>query len=89
MGGGWGDGDELTQRSLATHIEGILPKGPYLPCLRMAGRALLAGYHRYVGVWNRVIIGSCNKLSPVWRQNFTPINPVISSVGQDTMFFIQ
>ena len=25
------------------HIEGILPKGPY----RMAGRALLAGYHRY------------------------------------------
>ena len=24
--------------------EGILPKGPYLPCLHMAGRALLAGY---------------------------------------------
>ena len=30
-----------------THIEGILPKGPHQPCLRMAGRALLAGYHRY------------------------------------------
>ena len=30
------------------HIEGILPKGPYPPCLRMAGRALLAGYPRYV-----------------------------------------
>ena len=30
------------------HIEGILPKGPYLPCVSMAGRALLAGYHRYV-----------------------------------------
>ena len=29
-------------------IEGILPKGPYLPCVSMAGRALLAGYHRYV-----------------------------------------
>ena len=29
------------------HIEGILPKGPYLPCVSMAGRALLAGYHRY------------------------------------------
>ena len=28
-------------------IEGILPKGPYLPCLRMADRALLAGYPRY------------------------------------------
>ena len=26
-------------------FEGILPKGPYLPCLSMAGRALLAGYH--------------------------------------------
>ena len=30
------------------HIEGILPKGPYLPCVSMAGRALLAGYHRYI-----------------------------------------
>ena len=26
--------------------EGILPKGPYLPCVSMAGRALLAGYPR-------------------------------------------
>ena len=30
-----------------TYIEGILPKGPYLPCVSMAGRALLAGYHRH------------------------------------------
>ena len=29
------------------HINGILPKGPYPPCLRMAERALLAGYPRY------------------------------------------
>ena len=29
------------------HIEGILPNGPYPPCLRMADRALLAGYPRY------------------------------------------
>ena len=28
--------------------EGILPKGPYLPCLRMADRALFAGYPRHV-----------------------------------------
>ena len=28
--------------------EGILPKGPYPPCLRMAERAILAGYPRYV-----------------------------------------
>ena len=31
-----------------THINGILPKGPYLPCLHMADRALLAGYPQYV-----------------------------------------
>ena len=30
------------------YIEGILPKGPYLPCVSMAGRALLTGYHRCV-----------------------------------------
>ena len=30
------------------HIDGILPKGPYPPCLRMADRALLAGYPRYL-----------------------------------------
>ena len=29
--------------------EGILPKGPYPPCLRMADRALLAGYPRETG----------------------------------------
>ena len=30
-----------------THFEGILPKGPYLPCVSMVGRTLLAGYHRF------------------------------------------
>ena len=29
------------------HTEGILPKGPYQPCVSMVGRALLAGYDRY------------------------------------------
>ena len=29
-------------------IDGILPKGPYPACLRMADRALLAGYPRYI-----------------------------------------
>ena len=32
---------------VSAYIEGILPKGPYLPCLSMAGKALLAGYHQY------------------------------------------
>ena len=30
------------------NIEGILPKGPYLSCVSMAARALLAGYPRYL-----------------------------------------
>ena len=29
-------------------FEGTLPKGPYLPCVNMAGKAVLAGYHRIV-----------------------------------------
>ena len=29
------------------HIDGILQKGPYLPCVNMAARAHLSGYHRY------------------------------------------
>ena len=33
---------------LISHIDGIMPKGPYPPCLRMADRALLTGYPRYV-----------------------------------------
>ena len=33
---------------VSLHIRVILPKGPYLPCISMAGRAFLAGYHRYV-----------------------------------------
>ena len=32
---------------LNRHIEGILPEGPYLPCVSMAGMSLLAGYHLY------------------------------------------
>ena len=28
------------------HVDGILPEGPYPPCLRMADRDLLAGYPR-------------------------------------------
>ena len=29
------------------YFEGILPKGPYLSCVSMAGRALLAGYPQF------------------------------------------
>ena len=42
----------ITFRKMVTkftdaYIDGILPKGPNPPCLRMADRALLAGYPRY------------------------------------------
>ena len=41
------------------HIEGILPKGPYLLCVSMAGRTLLAGYHRYLDcMWVAFVAGN-------------------------------
>ena len=36
-------------------VDGILPKGSYPPCLRMADRALLAGYPRRLGL---LLLGS-------------------------------
>ena len=48
---------------LILQIEGILPKGPYLPCVSMAGRALLAGYHRNM----------CNN-SSYWKYTHVPDN---------------
>ena len=33
--------------SRCPYIEGVLPKGSYLPCVSMAGRTLLAGHHRH------------------------------------------
>ena len=35
---------ESQQLKVDLQIEGILPKGPFPPCLRMADRPLLAGY---------------------------------------------
>ena len=40
-----------TKQYKLINIEGILPKGPYPPCLRMADRALLAGYPGYYSWW--------------------------------------
>ena len=37
-----------------THFEGNPPEGLYLPRVSMAGRALLAGYHRFVIVYSMV-----------------------------------
>ena len=45
------------------HIEGILSKGPYPPCSRVADRALLAGYPRYTGSRSKtdtaVVLNNC------------------------------
>ena len=46
------------------HFEGILPKGPYLPCVSMAGRALLAGYHRFMMHYTAIQVMS-------WGWNYT------------------
>ena len=40
------------------NIDGMLPKGPYPPCLRVADRALLTGHPRYM-----------NSFLPVLHQN--------------------
>ena len=34
----------MTSQDEASYLEGILPEGPYLPCLGMADKALFAGY---------------------------------------------
>ena len=49
---------------ICIYIDGVLPKGPYLPCLRMADRALLAGFPRYMIVcvyisWGEVEVSVC------------------------------
>ena len=36
---------EYEMQMMKAYNEGILPKGPYLPCVSMAGRVLLVGYH--------------------------------------------
>ena len=44
-------------------IEGILPKGPYRPCVSMAGRALSAGYSGIRSLY------SLTKVDWDWRMN--------------------
>ena len=41
---------------------GILPKGPYPPCLRMTDRALLARYPRDYSPGDVFIVNTCNRL---------------------------
>ena len=50
--------------------DGILPKGPYPPCLRMADRALLAGYPRWVYVFCKLCDVAYTHI-PFWPYKFT------------------
>ena len=45
------------------YIEGILQKGSYLPCVSMAGRALLTGYHRHI-IYHSCRLSNWTKLFP-------------------------
>ena len=46
-----------------SYSKGILPKGPYLPCVSMACRALLAGYPRFM-VWPKTEV---SLIQQQWR----------------------
>ena len=59
-----------------TQFEGILPKGPYLPCVSMAGKALLAGYPQIVLVieQNKVISFSWKNVLILSETNTDSLN---------------
>ena len=63
----------LSHTNVTQYIEGILSKGPYLPCLRMADRALLAGYPGYLMVNLYVSQYLCTQIRTVYlyRSVFT------------------
>ena len=54
-------------------IDVILPKGPYLPCVSMAGRALLAGYPRNLD-WYQSVGFCCHHLGHVYNAS-NPLPP--------------
>ena len=67
-----------------TYIDGILPKGPYPPCLHMADRALLAGYPRYIHVLTivnkmhfKILPAKCSPFCSVI--NWTKLNITVMS----------
>ena len=62
--------------------EGILPKGPYPPCLRMADRVLLAGYPRKYVIQNhatcRVCFARCMSLNHRYVLDFRKLQTLKS-----------
>ena len=80
---------EMTGNMLLKHVKyyivGILPKGPYLPCVSMAGRALLAGYPRYtyfggLKIW--ILITGLNIVVSYLTSNALCIKYIITYMGR-------
>ena len=76
-----------------TEFDGMLPKGPYPPCLRMANRALLAGYPELLMMWHTWVLEHLQaqwwpSLGPVygtdtWRFNKTTWSRVLWNIFHD------
>ena len=67
------------------YFEGILPKGPYPPCLRMADRALLAGYPRFLYAKPLLWRPSHSSPTPGWLYggDRALINPITEEVPEE------
>ena len=59
--------------------DGILPKGPYLPCLCMADRALLAGYPRNMYISGQCSYRSCTIIAYI--EGILPKQPYLPCVS--------
>ena len=66
---------------MTTYFDGILPKGPYTPCLRMADRALLAGYPRFL----LQLVFHCYMECVLWVRGLIYILPKPSFCGRQHM----
>ena len=68
------------------HFEGILPKGPYPPCLRMADRALLAGYPRFMSggvAWYISLLCACLLVRNMFHIHCVTFSTVTHCWGTD------
>ena len=66
------------------NIEGMLPKGPYLLCVSMAGRAPLAGCHRYMKFnmtqWSPTYVGKIFNIDLFFTVTCATMAPQITRI---------
>ena len=78
---------EISLQTIYQEFDGNLPKGPYPPCLRMADRALLAGYPRiiiqpkYDKAKENVFIWLAILFPGIWFKNISVLNAVSANPG--------